>query len=94
MTFNMARTILAIKFYGTEEGKEINKILNQVDDTPWHTGTPTEGGLYFVYDKYAGYGKRELPEDIEAKDLKLVFTHIVAWQKITPYEEKENERHK
>ena len=56
----------------------------------WHTGTPTEGGLYFVYDKYAGYGKRELPEDIEAKDLKLVFTHIVAWQKIEPYKEKED----
>ena len=56
---------------------------------PWHTGIPTEGGLYFVYDKYAGYGKRELPEDIEAKDLELVFTHDVAWQKITPYEEKE-----
>ena len=91
MTFNTARNILAVRFYGTEEGKEINRILNEVDENPWHTGTPTKGGLYFVYDKYAGYGKRELPEDIEAKDLELVFTHIVAWQKIEPYKEEKEE---
>lgn len=56
MTFNEARNILAIKFYGTEEGKEINKILNQVDDDPWHTGTPTEEGLYVVLTKVSTDG--------------------------------------
>ena len=49
MTFNEARNILAIMFYGTEEGKEINKILNKVDENPWHTGTPTEEGNYIAH---------------------------------------------
>lgn len=49
---------------------------------PWHTGTPTEGGLYFVYDKYCGYGKRELKADISEEQLEFAFHNVVAWQKI------------
>ena len=48
ITFNEARNILAIMFYGTEEGKKINRVLNDVDDNPWHTGTPTEEGWYVL----------------------------------------------
>ena len=60
---------------------------------PWHTGTPTEGGLYFVYDKYCGYAKRILKADISKEQLELAFHDVVAWQKITPYEgEATNER--
>lgn len=46
ITFNEARNILAIMFYGTEEGKKINKVLCDVDENPWHTGIPTEEGWY------------------------------------------------
>ena len=55
----------------------------------WHTGTPTEGGLYFVYDKYCGYAKRILKADISKEQLELAFHDVVAWQKITPYEGEE-----
>lgn len=89
MTFNTARTILAIKFYGTEEGKEINRILNQVDENPWQTGTPTEEGLYWVF---VPQGKRKYTSDcfdgnsfVENGDI------VVAWIPITPFEaSKEN----
>ena len=54
-------------------------------NNPWHTGTPTEGGLYFVYDKYSGYGKRELKKNISMKQLEIAFHDVLAWQKIDPY---------
>ena len=53
----------------------------------WHTGTPTEGGLYFVYDKYCGYGKRELKKDISEEQLKYAFHNVLAWIPIEPFKE-------
>lgn len=50
----------------------------------WHTGTPTDGGLYFVYEKYVGYAKRDLPTNISKKDLEDAFYNVIAWQKIEP----------
>ena len=82
MTFNTARNILAIMFYGTEAGKEINKILNQVDENPWHTGTPTEGGLYVVFNEHLCY------DIVEVKPWTTLHG-VVAYQKIEPYKEEE-----
>lgn len=56
-------------------------------DSSWQTGTPTEGGLYFVYDKYSGYGKRELNKDISMKHLEIAFHDVLAWKKIEPFKE-------
>ena len=53
----------------------------------WHTGTPTEGGLYFVYDKYCGYGKRVLKKDISKEQLEVAFHDVLAWIPIEPYKE-------
>ena len=87
MTFNTARNILAIRFYGTEEGKEINKILNEVEEKTWHTGIPTEEGLYWVY---APQGRRKYTSDcfVDGNFIENGL-HVAAWQKLTPYEEKE-----
>lgn len=92
MTFNTARNILAIKFYGTKEWKEINRILNQVDENPWHTGTPTEEGDYLVAfrmsDNSVEYGWCNWNNgawDILCDYDPDTYT-IVAWQRITPFE--------
>jgi len=83
MTFNTARNILAIMFYGTEEGKKINEILNQVDENPWHTGEPTYSGRYLVsngYDTSISYfdGKEFVKDFLDFPDV----GDIVKWQKI------------
>lgn len=84
MTFNMAKTILAIKFYGTEEGKEINKILNQVDDNPWNTGTPSEEGWYLI--AFLGANKRiEYASAVWCYNEWDAHCQVLAWQKIDEY---------
>ena len=91
MTFNMARTILAIKFYGTEEGKEINKILNQVDDSPWNTGTPSEEGWYVI--AFLGANKRiEYASAVWCYNEWDAHCQVLAWQKIEPYKKKQDGR--
>ena len=40
----------------TELTKDINELIAKVFDySPWHTGTPTEEGLYIVYNKHLCY---------------------------------------
>ena len=94
MTFNTARNILAIKFYGTEAGKEINKILNEVDDSPWHTGTPTEEGDYLVQYKNSGHDVLHFADlswfafnrgGVEWQ--KIPDSSVIRWQKIEPFKE-------
>ena len=100
VTFNTARNILAIKFYGTEEGKEINRILNQVDENPWHTGTPTEEGWYLLH-----YPKsKEQPYELAQYDgehfmavkpfhsiiVRINVDTVPYWQRIEPYMEENN----
>ena len=97
MTFNTARNILAIKFYGTEEGKEINRILNQVDENPWYTGIPTENGLYAVYyyaDNEYDYGFADWNGKCWEEHFSFddVGCRIIAWIPIDPYKEKEDGR--
>lgn len=80
MTFNTARNILAIMFYGTEEGKKINRVLCDVDENPWHTGIPTEEGWY-LYEwgisggSYATY-RADTKEELE------YLQNAKRWQKI------------
>ena len=52
-------------------------------DNNWHTGKPTENGRYLVWCDY-GIGA----DTDDFKDGKWVFygSHVVAWQKITPFE--------
>lgn len=93
MTFNTARNILAIMFYGTEEGKEINRILNEVDENPWHTGTPTEEGWYLLklVDEYGHitYDANYLRKEIKGMEWKYAFFGhvIIKWQKIEENED-------
>lgn len=53
----------------------------------WHTGTPTEEGLYWVF---APQGRRKYTSDcfVDGNFLENGL-QVVAWQKIEPYEEKE-----
>lgn len=53
---------------------------------PWHTGTPKEEGLYWVF---APHGRRKYTSDcfVDGVFQENVF-HTVAWQKLTPYEDK------
>ena len=51
-------------------------------DNPWHTGTPTEGGMYLVVTDI-GYDVWEFNEDFKAWH--LYFDNFKAWQKIEPY---------
>lgn len=84
--------VLREKEYGwTEIEKMLNEIMIELDDTPWHTGTPTEEGWYLQRIK----SKNNITYDTdyyENGDWKYpcVFREIVAWQKI---EEKEDGRH-
>lgn len=56
----------------------------------WHTGTPTEEGLYLVYSHIDGYCVEYFGDD------KWFDSDVVceAWQKITPYEASTSEEKK
>ena len=53
-------------------------------DSPWHTGEPTEGGMYLVVTDI-GYDVWEFNEDFQAWH--LYFDNVKAWRKIEPYKE-------
>ena len=67
--------------------KKLPMFTFEQEQSRWRTGTPTEGGLYFVYDKYCGYGKRELKKDISEEQLKDAFHNVLAWMPIEPFKE-------
>ena len=72
-------------------GIEIGQKSRYADAFPWHTGTPTEEGLYLTVIKIDdGDGRYCYAyEPVFFKDF-WGFRHIerpiVAWQKITPFE--------
>ena len=53
----------------------------------WHTGTPTEGGLFLVYLKDGTYDIYKFGKEYTAWD--IGFSDILAWMPITPYEGEE-----
>lgn len=61
---------------------------------PWHTGEPTEEGWYLVWMGKINGNINEHPSVMLFENgdwaSRLVANTYVAWQKITPYEEKEN----
>ena len=79
--------ILRDKDYGWSEiEKMLNEILLELDDSDWHTGTPTEEGLYWVvlqfHDDDGG-----VFYDYSVSQWSKLFgwdnSFVVAWQKIT-----------
>ena len=83
---------------GCTTEKEICEHIKQAKETiihhketasPWHTGTPTEGGLFLVYMKGGYYDVCEFNDDYERWD--IGFKGVVAWQKIEPYKETDYE---
>ena len=85
MTFNEARNILAVKFYGTKEGKEINKILNQVDENSWNTGKPIEEGWYLLKikcDDEIIYETNQLIQCLWGLDWRYAGDEVIGWKKI------------
>ena len=57
------------------------KELGEVElDNPWHTGKPTEGGLFLVYLKDGTYDIYEFGKEYEAWH--IGFKGVVKWQKI------------
>lgn len=62
------------------------RIVNEMPlESPWHTGPPTEGGLFLVYLKDGTYDIYEFGKKYEAWH--IGFKGVVAWQKIEPYKE-------
>ena len=53
--------------------------------TDWHTGTPTEGGLFLVHLKSGEYDIFSFNYGYNSWD--IGFRDVVAWQKIEPYKE-------
>ena len=78
----------------TELTKDINELIAKVFDySPWHTGTPTDEGWYLI--AFLGANKRiEYASAVWCYNEWDAHCRVIAWQKIIPYEEKENERHK
>ena len=57
---------------------------------PWHTGTPTEAGLYVIAFRFGDKIEHEIREMFYSPDYGMTFgikKDIVAWQKIEPYKE-------
>ncbi len=76
-----------------------NTIKKEEQNTNWHTGTPTEEGDYLVAVKYEPVigveyqVNRYLLEPYNSFIYKLAGEggRIIAWQKIEPYKETDNE---
>lgn len=51
----------------------------------WHTGTPTEGGMFLVHLKDGTYNVYEFGKVYKAWD--IGFRDVLAWMKIEPYKE-------
>lgn len=62
-------------------------------ENPWHTGTPTEEGLYWVVLQFHD-DDGEVFYDYAVSHWSRLFgwdnSFVVAWQKIEPYKEKED----
>ena len=55
---------------------------------PWHTGTPTEAGLYVIAFRFGNKIEHEIREMFYSPDYGMTFgikKDIVAYQKIEPY---------
>ena len=85
------------KDYGwSEMEKMLYEILIELDDSDWHTGTPTEDGYYLCHFKDghktfdACFRFRNGAWDIGGYSINPYTFEVIAWQKIEPFEEAEN----
>lgn len=70
--------------------KRVNVPLYGEVEGDWHTGTPTEAGLYVIAYRFGNKIEHEIREMYYSPDYGMTFgikKDIVAWQKIEPYEE-------
>lgn len=65
------------------EKRAFKELSEGLTDSPWHTGTPTEGGLFLVYLKDGTYDIYEFGKEYKVWD--IGFSDVVAWQKIDEY---------
>lgn len=65
------------------EKKVFKELSEGLTDSPWHTGTPTEEGLYVVFNEHLCY------DIVEVKPWTTLHG-VVAYQKIEPYKEENN----
>ena len=83
--------VLREKEYGWDEiEKMLNEILIELDDTPWHTGTPTEEGWYLLHVRgtipfRVAYMRNW--QWLSTDDSRIRTDVVIEWQKI---EENEN----
>ena len=81
-----------INLLGNVVPKEQPQSLNvrpQKASSNWHTGTPTEEGWYLI--AFLGSNKRiEYASAVWCYNEWDAHCRVIAWQKITPYEEKQN----
>ena len=74
-----------------EHIKQAIKTIIQPKETenPWNTGTPTDEGWYLI--AFLGANKRiEYASAVWCYNEWDAHCRVIAWQKITPYEEKQN----
>lgn len=75
--------VLREKEYGWAEiEKMLNEILIELDDSPWHTGTPTDEGWYLIKYKHNG-GIRYIAMENPSKWV-FINDDTLEWQKIEP----------
>jgi hypothetical protein len=78
--------VLREKEYGwTEIETMLNEILIELDDTSWHTGTPTEEGWYLLKiqsDDEIVYDTNYLTPCVYGMDWRYAHDEIIKWQKI------------
>ena len=68
----------------------IDKIFDEFEEEKWHTGTPTEAGLYVIAFRFGNKIEHEIREMFYSPDYGMTFgikKDIVAWLKIEPYKE-------
>lgn len=81
-----------------------NGVWVEKNSSPWHTGTPTEEGDYLCWVKGPFGIKHGLyynrckykdgnwfDDEVTSYNLKNMCFQVIAWQKVEPYKEKEDE---
>ena len=76
--------------------KKLPMFTFEQEQSPWHTGTPTEEGWYLIAIRFGDrieYDSRKCRRTIDNNGNECMrfdgCNPVIAWQKIEPYKEKE-----
>ena len=64
----------------------LDAVIGELEESNWHTGTPTEEGWYLIAYKWHGDIRY-----IAVDHIPNIYDNAIAWQKIEPFKETDNE---